>query len=240
MPLSFKVLKSVHLADAAPRELEVRHEFRQMDKLDDQDPAVQAQLDWARTQGARLIEEARGQAAGILSQAAVEKEQVKNEAYAQGMQEGYQDGYRQGLQAGQAVIDKINAQKQSELARLQETYARLFAESEQAMVTLSLEMARKIIGKQVELDPTVIVQVAKTVLREAHAGESYIVFVNPSDLQTAKDFSDELGMHIPAGATLQILPDADITQGGCRVETEVGSTDGTIEGQLAELRKILD
>ncbi|WP_227767248.1 FliH/SctL family protein [Zhaonella formicivorans] len=238
MPSSSKVLKGAQITDYTPREIEVRSEFSDIDQLE-YDPVVQAKLQWALAESERILSAARAKAQDIFAEAAREKEQIKAEAYREGKEEGYQTGYREGYAAGQAQVNELVEKKAEVLRELQSAQRRLFQEAEESLVALSLEIAQKILSKQVELDPSVVLEVAKTTLREAHAGDTYFLYVNPRDLRIAKEYKEQLAAQIPAGASLQVIADAEIGEGGCRVESEAGFTDGTLESQLAEVAKLL-
>lgn len=238
MQSSSRVIKDLRVAELGIWELEVRKDFVQRREPHDE-PQKQFLMEQVLAERQAVLDKAQEEAVEILAQAQKEKERIRQEAFDQGYQEGYETGYREGYQAGEAKAQELIRKKAQLVAQLQELHRNLYKEAEEHMVQLALEIAQKILRKQVEMDPQVVLEVAKATLQEAHAGETYFLYVNPQDLKRAAKGKDDLYSQIPPGATLQIIADPDVSPGGCRVETEVGSTDGTLESQLAQLAEKL-
>jgi flagellar assembly protein FliH len=239
MLLSSKVLKGVDVTTGKPREIRLRGGFEKMSWDEELDPAIGKELNTAKAEANGLIINAQNKAKKITAQAKKEGEILKVQAMEEGKKSGYQTGYQEGFLAGQAEVDKVIKQKEAVILDLKAAQQKMFTDNEQAMVELALAIAEKVIHKQVDLDPSVTVEIAKSVLREAHAGESYLLFVHPSKLESMVQYKSQLAPQMPMGATLQIMADPEIAGGGCRLETNLGFSDGTIESQLNEVKKAL-
>jgi len=244
MPLSSKVLKRVNIVGSQPKEISLRNDFIEQPKEEEMDPAALKYLNWAKQEAQALISKAQSEAEEILIKAQTEGESIKAQALEEGKKSGYEAGYQAGYEEGlrkyQILMDELNRQKRAVIEELKQTQQKIYQDNEQAMVALAYKIAEKIIRKQVELDRTVITGIVKNVLKEARAGESYLIFVNPADMESVSQAKNELLALLPPGATLQLLADPDISPGGCRLETNLGFTDGTIENQLAEVKKALN
>lgn len=240
MRSSSKIIKDQGLEELEVFELEVRTDFGQKEEPETpHDPERELLQQQTLAQCQALLEKAQQEAGEIIAQAQAEQEQIREAAREQGYQEGYEAGYQDGYRAGEAEAQKLVEEKAQLVAQVQEAHRRLYLEAEENMVRLALEIAEKVLHKQVELDPQGVLEVAKATLQEAHAGETYFLYVNPENLETAQKAKEDLAGQIPPGASLQIIADGEIAPGGCRVETELGITDGTLESQLAQLAQKL-
>jgi flagellar assembly protein FliH len=241
MPLSSNVLKGVKVLVEKPKVLSLKDTDAFLEPAEkDLDPAIEKQLKWARREAEAILAKAKEEAVGILAKAREQGENLKKLAYEEGKEAGFQAGYDDGLSRGQAEIEELCQQKKTVIKDLQETQQKIYRESEEVLVRLAFTIAEQVIKKQVELDPTTVNEVVKSVLKEAHAGKSYLLFVNPQNLEEVLRIKEELMPFIPPGATLQVLADPEVTCGGCRLETDLGFTDGTIESQLTEIKKGLN
>ena len=204
------------------------------------DPIVAKQLNWARQEALALVSKAEEEVVEILAKAKIEGESIKKQAYKEGKQSGYEAGYEEGLNKGQAIIDDLSRQKKAVIEEVKAIQRSVYQENEQAMISLAYTIAEQVIKKQVELDPALTSEIVKNVLQEAQAGESYFIFVNPEDVEKVVESKRQFVPLLPPGAILRVLADPEITRGGCRLETNLGFTDGTIESQLAEVKKALN
>lgn len=242
MPSSSKILKGVEVLKGKPRVIELRNTFPQLQDQD-VDPAIAKQLRWLEKEAEAITRKAEAEAVEILAKAQAEGESLKAKAYEEGKQAGYQDGYQEGyreaLAKGEAEIAELSQQKRAVIDEVIRIHQQIFKDNERTMIGLAFAIAEKVIKKQVELDPKVTCEIAKHILQEAQAGESYLLFVNPVNLDELLRAKEELVPFLPPGATLRVLADPEITAGGCRLETNLGFTDGTIESQLAEVKKAL-
>ncbi|MDS1029526.1 FliH/SctL family protein [Bacillota bacterium LX-D] len=238
MPSLYRVIKDPKIVDTSVREIELRQNFSEGYAENQEDPAIQMQMEHTRQECGKLLARAQADADHIIAQSKEEAISIKEEAYEQGRKEGFEAGYEKGFQAGQEVVEELQEQKKRTIAQLLAAYNSIYEETEESLINLALEIARKIINKKVELDDELIFSIAKNALREAHAAEMYILFVSPDDLAKSLEYKSELQSYIPEGASLQVIADGDLAKGNCRVETNLGYTDGTIEQQFKELRAL--
>ena len=63
--------------------------------------------------------------------------------------------------------------------------------------------------------------------------------MHPDDLALLGPQVEQLAAELARLGTAQIVPDPNVTRGGCRIETESGLVDATIPTQLDEIRRQL-
>lgn len=158
--------------------------------------------------------------------------------YAAGRKSGLAEGFRRGFEAGAAHARAEHEAAQQAaggaLAQRMESLVASFAQRMHAIereaaddvVALAIEIARHAVRATPALRPETIVPV----VQEALAGvvdESVRMHLhlNPADAALVRD---ELGTRL-ANANCEIVADASIAAGGCRIETPRARVDATVE-----------
>ncbi|MDR3674561.1 MAG: FliH/SctL family protein [Acidobacteriota bacterium] len=148
------------------------------------------------------------------------------------------EGRNEGLAQGLADFEKkLAGEKQSlvlavrEFARERETY---FHRVEAEVVALAVAIARKILHREAQVDPLLLAGVVRVGLDNVVSGTRVRLRVHPDQVQAWQGFFSQ--QH-----DLQSLPelmgDATLGLGHCILETELGSTDLTLESQLKEIEQ---
>jgi flagellar assembly protein FliH len=147
---------------------------------------------------------------------------------------GYAQGERAGLEAGgkraEAMLRRIG-QTIEELGGLRQT---LIQQTEREMVQLALTLARRVVHREVTLDPDLAGALAHVALDRLGTNTPATIRLNPEDYTVVAQDSARWG-----GQTVTVVPDPSISRGGCLVESAYGSVDATIERQFDELSRAL-
>lgn len=147
---------------------------------------------------------------------------------------GYAQGERAGLEAGgkraEAMLRRV-AQTIEELGGLRQT---LIHETEREMVQLALTLARRVVHREVTLDPELAAALAHVALERLGTNTPATIRLNPEDYTIVAQDSARWGSQ-----AVTVVPDPAISRGGCLVESAFGSVDATIERQFDELSRAL-
>jgi flagellar assembly protein FliH len=147
---------------------------------------------------------------------------------------GYAQGERAGMEAGgkraEAMLRRIG-QTIEELGGLRQT---LIHETEREMVQLALTLARRVVHREVTLDPELAAALAHVALERLGTTTPATIRLNPEDYTVVAQDSARWG-----GQTVTVVPDPSISRGGCLVDSAFGSVDATIERQFDELSRAL-
>lgn len=148
----------------------------------------------------------------------------------------------------QAVIEghKIgieNAQK--ELAALMDAIKSFFAYKEEMfnyiaphILELSVEIAKKVINKEIEQDKNALLSLIKFALGDTLKMDNRItVKVKPQDVVTVRDNLPEFLSADSIDAKIKVVPDDHIVSGGAIIITENGIIDATIDTGLSILEQ---
>jgi flagellar assembly protein FliH len=200
-------------------------------------------MDQAAVQAEGIVGRARASADDIIGQAQLAAEQIKEEAYQNAFEKGHQAGqdagYREGIAKGEEEAAAIRAQAAQVLEQAEKIRRHTLEALEREIVDLARDIAEKLLSAQLSLEPGMVMQVAAESLRLVSDRVNPVLYVNPLELELVESRRSMLLDVLPARAQLQVIADSSIQTGGCKIETEQGWVDATMETRLKELIKAL-
>lgn len=144
------------------------------------------------------------------------------------------DGYKAGMEQAQADIQHIKTAIEEFLKAKQEVFEYIAPD----ILEISVDIARKIVKKEIEQDPQVLLETILDVLKTMSKDETKInIKVNPAQLGFTKENMPEIISSIGLDAKINISGDATIDVGGCIVQTHNGIVDATINTQLEIIKE---
>lgn len=155
-------------------------------------------------------------------------EQRVGEAHQAGFREGEAEGRRQASAAVHPVLEKL-AHTIEEIAGLR---PRLLRESEADLVELSVGIARRILHRELSVDPGALQGLVGGALAKLASQEISRVRVHP-ELEIALTSCLQ---HAGQGG-LQVTADPTLARGGIVLETSRGKLDASVETQLSEIER---
>lgn len=172
------------------------------------------------TEAARIIDAAHARAA-----------QIEREAQARAEEE-----IRVKVAAEIArVVDPWREELQNSLEDLSRLRAEIARQTEGQLVKLALEIARKVIHKEVTTNQEIAVNLTRVALAHIPNRTPATVHLHPDDLAYFETKLDQL----ESGHALTLVADRSVGHGGCVVQTEMGEIDTTIEQQFAQIETAL-
>ncbi|OHX12065.1 hypothetical protein BI347_00085 [Chromobacterium sphagni] len=163
-------------------------------------------------------------------------ESERQEWQVQASREGYQAGLSRGEAEAVRRQEALNGRLQALMQSVDEERQRALAEMEELVSPLLYAALAKIIG---ELTPSseLVASCVRRALSEARGREPMRVRLHPEDAALMVD--------VPAGSLdgegrgVTIVPDRQVSGGGCVIETAGGDLDAQFTTQLERLRRVL-
>ena len=195
-------------------------------------------------EAASLLEGAKRRSKAILERAreeAVEvREQARQEGYDEGKIAGHADGFKQGQEEGRKDGLANYSDKLGTLAEAIDGILRTFnAERERLAASagsevphLAVAIADRVVKRAGAFDPNVCIANSTAALRLVMRAHDVKLNVHPDDYESIKTLLPELGRKWPALTHVDLVEDANLTRGGCRVYTEGGLVDADLQEQL--------
>ncbi len=176
----------------------------------------------AHQTAARILADAQKEAEALISKARVEAEAIRAEA-----REG---GYREGL-----------AEWEARLAEMRAALDQALRDATPQIAHLAVRIAEKILRKHLDTDPESIVPMVQEALAttRGYRGGFFIIRVHPDDVAALEGARERLLQLNPSWEALQIVGDDRMARGGCRIESDFGTIDASLETQLKAIEYLL-
>jgi flagellar assembly protein FliH len=176
-------------------------------------------------------EQPQGPARPVTSAAGEPDPAAIESAFQEGRQAGRKEAERSLHSAATALAAALE-----EISQLRRT---IIHNSSQDMLHLVLTIARQVLHAEITVKPETILSVIERALSASISSDSYRVKVHPRDLELVKENKPFFLARVSGLKNIHFEGDDTISRGGCRVESELGEVDATIETQLEELRQYL-
>ena len=178
----------------------------------------------SRRRGYRRIDDRN-----LVSRAQEEAENIKKSAF--------EEGYRKGLEQANADIDAFR----KSFSEFMSAPKNVFEFIAPDILEISVDIAKKIIKKEVESDPQVLINTIVDLLRTVSKSEPKInIRVKPQAVQFIKDAIPDITYQYGIDAKINIIADPSIEEGGCVFQTNNGIVDASIDTQLEIIKKALE
>lgn len=175
-----------------------------------------------------ILQSAREEAAQIIAQAERDREMIEQAAREKAEQEA------------SAIIENQIAERTGEirtsfaetLQQLSVLREEISARVETDLVELALEIAKKIVGREVTVDREIALTLVKVSLKKLNSRAPFAqIHLSPEDYA----FIDARREQIDFRGSLELIEDRSISPGGCLVHTDTGEVDARIESQFEEI-----
>jgi flagellar assembly protein FliH len=157
--------------------------------------------------------------------------------------QGYKVGFEAGRVAGVAAAEEamsLSAQRLAALVNgIHENHASFFRSAERQVVDLALQIAGKVVEREVENMPDLAINVIRAALEEMDARTAVRVRVNPADEELLRRRWSQV---VPPGIgadRVELQQDERVQSGGAIIETTHGQVDAQLESKLAQLGNAL-
>ena len=174
----------------------------------------------ARQEAQAIVERARRQAAEIIAEAEAQKEVFVDEGREIGRQE-------------------VLAQAEEIKARAHLVRDQMLLDAKDDILELALKVAEKIIGRDLERDPEIIVDICATAIETTRANKAMVLKMNPADAAVLRENQKDLLGRVGQLVAIAIKEDPEVGQGGVIIQTDGGTTDAQLDTQIEMLRQVL-
>jgi flagellar assembly protein FliH len=172
-----------------------------------------------------MQEELRDQAAQIEKAC----EQRVRDARAAGLREGEAAGRGKAS----AQVEPVIAQLSRTIADLSQLRPQLRRQAEGDMIKLAIEIARRVLRRELSIDPDALHGLVLGALERLEAQEVSRVKVHPSHAESIRACLAQS----PAGRSIEVVADTLRDPGVVIFETSRGNLDASIESQLNEIER---
>ena len=155
-----------------------------------------------------------------------------------------QAGYERGRGDGEKNLGEQMLQQRNELLELHqgviESLRRAVPEviqhTENTLVQITLECVKKIVAG-IPIAPELVEGVVREAVTQTKETAEILVQLHPDDLALLRKHQSPILQGVPEAGPLKFIGSAEITRGGCLVQTRFGLLDARRETKLEQLRE---
>jgi flagellar assembly protein FliH len=150
------------------------------------------------------------------------------------LERGTKDGEARSGAAAQQEIAAVKGSIATAIEKFKTEREAYFRRVEPEVVQLALAIARKILHREAQMDPLLLEGMVHVALEKVGGGTRVRLRANPVDIQFwSEHFSKSEGPQISP----ELVGDPALKRGECALETEVGSTQVSLDAQLKEIEQ---
>lgn len=168
-----------------------------------------------------LLEKTKEEAEDYKLKVAKECEKIKEEAENQGFQEGLEKWASLQAELEKAIDDAHN-------------------EVSETVIPVAIAAAKKIIGRELEVSESAVVDIVKTNLKAVAHHKRIKIYVSRSDAPVMEKHKEELKKVFEKLESLLLIESDDVKPGGALIETEGGIINAQLENLLRTLEKAFE
>ncbi|MEW5978229.1 MAG: FliH/SctL family protein [Acidobacteriota bacterium] len=177
------------------------------------------------------MQAAQTEAEQIVRQAKAKAAEIEKDAY----EKGFSEGEKAGREVGEKMVEALLKQYGRSLEELNTLRKEVFASAEREVIRLALEVAKKVVKREVNIDDELILTLIKVALSRLSEQAVMTIRLNPKDLQSVQHHHSDPAKALNEG--IRLVEDPMITRGGCLIETESGIIDARVEEQFKEIER---
>lgn len=165
--------------------------------------------------------------------------EISEEDLAAKMRDSFDAGLKEGKElAERGLVNVFRALRGSSEA-IYNLREKILRESEDEIIKLIMLVARKVITQEISQDRSILAGVVQNAIAGLSAREEITVRISPDDYQLVTSGSDSLLKNELLNDRLLLKPDPSVASGSCLVDTDMGTIDASLDGQLDQLYRTL-
>ena len=202
----------------------------------------------ARKTAEQMIADAKAKAQKVTDDHASEG---MERGYAEGYKKGQADGHEKGLKEGEKTGHHEATQQAQKLFEplveswnqaaiaWDEYHSQLDMDARDSVIELALRLTEKIIHRQLQVDPDVVVDQVSSALKSITGATRLSIHVCPQDRAVMDQVMPQLLETFCQFKQMRVVEDDNIGLGGCVLVHEFGRLDASLETQLRRAVELL-
>jgi flagellar assembly protein FliH len=162
-----------------------------------------------------------------------ELEQAIQERISQARQAGFTEGEASGRAKAQGEVRAAIDRLAQSIADISEFRGSLHRQAEVEAVRLSIAIARRVLRRELTVDPAAIEGLVRAALERLQSQESCRVRVNPDHVSAMRAALERAGM----SAKIEVITDPAQEPGAAIFEMPSGNLDASMDSQLREIER---
>jgi flagellar assembly protein FliH len=175
----------------------------------------------------------RGYAEGLESGREEGREAGRNEGREEGLESGREEGREAGEKTADARVEELSRRYADSVAEFAAYKDTMRAQVEEEVVHLALTVAKKIVHREIQIDPTIIHTLVRVALERVSGKSAVTVRLSRPDYEYMINAHGDMSR--AEGREVEFESDNTLEQGDCVIQTEAGDIDARIEEEFNEV-----
>jgi flagellar assembly protein FliH len=194
---------------------------------------AQAILLRARKGAEMLLVEAQRESVSLKKQAKAEGfTEGRREGLELGLTDGRTAGHQQGLDEAREKLEQLWASLTATVTQLDAARRDLESDGINEVIALAVAIARRVTKRQSAVDPAVLRENMIEAMKLAVHAVDVRIILNPAQRKAVDEELPRLQLNWQNLKHVELIEDADVAIGGCRILTRDGEIDADIHRQL--------
>ncbi|HTB82189.1 MAG TPA: FliH/SctL family protein [Candidatus Sulfotelmatobacter sp.] len=155
--------------------------------------------------------------------------------------------YERGRRDGESALNEQLIRQRNEMVQLQrgifeslqKVLPQVIHESENSLIELTLETAKKIVAG-IAIDSALVEAAVRDALRQCEGASEILVQLHPDDLALLRQNQSPILEGLPETGPLKFSGSAEVTRGGCILQTRFGLVDARRETKIHQITQSLN
>lgn len=168
----------------------------------------------------------------ISAQETLEKAQIESEKKLERAKKQCQNLRKKAKEEGRNEgLEEFN----HHLLEFEKQIKTIRSETQRQILPIALKAAKKIVNKELEINPNVIVDIVMGALRPVTQYRHIKIYIHKEDKDLIEKERDQIRQQLDHVETFSIIEREDVEKGGCIIETEAGIINASLENQWRAL-----
>lgn len=157
--------------------------------------------------------------------------EIQEKAYKEAYQLGFAEGRDEAMQKAQPEIAQRLKELDAFLTQLNQLKGQILKENEAAFVKMVFAVSKRIVAREISMDPSVIVSVLEESLKALQDEAKIVLRISAEDKAYLDSVQTSEVREIFEKAKFEV--DETVAKGGCIIETLNGMTDATLDERVS-------
>lgn len=165
--------------------------------------------------------------------------EIQEAAFSEAYQLGLDEGKKDALASVSEEIDMKLSALDRVLLNIASLKQELIQQNEAMLVKLSFHIAKRIVSKEVSENQDVVLGVLRSLVQHIQEAEEVVVTVSPGQLEFLETLKSENKRDLEFLKKMKIDSSEEIQDGGCKIATNYGEIDATLEQRTQKVWETL-
>lgn len=175
----------------------------------------------------------------IQAQVLEKLKEVEERAYREGYELGQIEGGEKAFREAQAELQQRMDMLESLLRRIETLKTRIFTDNEAELIAFVFQIGKRLAMRDIEANREAVVEILRQTVGDTQSDERVLVRLNSIDLAFIESLQEKTDKRIESLERVKFVIDDAISAGGCRIETEYGNIDATLEERVERVWQTL-